>query len=366
MLTEILARKRLPQLDGLRFIACAMVIVYHGGFPMPAGDGVMYFFVLSGFLFAWLFTAQWERRPDSISLRDYYWKRSCRILPAAYGAILFTLLARRVLKIHFDVPHALSAAFYYANYYNALNGHPGASGLAHYWSLAVEEQFYFVWPLCFIFFMRRGRGSTNQLVAFLVVAVVVVCAWRSYAHLVLGLSAAYTYNAFDCRFDSLAIGCLAGALVRRASVARFVEKLSGHPVAPAVTLAAIGGLLRLGSWFEHSIGFTIISVLIALLMMQLMVQYRSPWWSWLDSRPMRYLGGTLSYSMYLYHEWGLGAGHKLGGGILMLLVGFPASIGLAAASHYIVEKPFLWIRDWRTDHVWTRRAASSEGKATAA
>jgi peptidoglycan/LPS O-acetylase OafA/YrhL len=351
VLTEILGRKRLPQLDGLRFFACAAVIVYHGGLPVPAGDGVMYFFVLSGFLFAWMFTAYWERKPDSISLRDYYWKRSCRILPAAYGAIAFTLAARHLLKFPISLSHATAAGFYYANYYNALHDHPGWTGFAHYWSLSVEEQFYLMWPICFIFFMRWGGGRTGKLTTFLAVAMVAVCAWRSYAYASLGLGSAYVYNAFDCRFDSLAIGCLAGVLVRRPTIAGLVDKLSAHPASPLITMVGIGLLLRLGETFNYTVGFSLMSLLMALFMLQVICLHRSRWWSWLDNRVLTYLGGALSYSMYLYHGWGLGAARQLAPGsvTLQVILAFPVTIALAAGSYHLVEKPFLWIRDRRVN-----------------
>jgi peptidoglycan/LPS O-acetylase OafA/YrhL len=360
MLAEILERRRLPQLDGLRIFGCAGVIVVHAGLPAPGGD-VMWFFVLSGFLFAWIFTGYWSRSPDSISLRAYFWRRCCRILPAAYGAILFTLAGKALLHMPIDLHHAASAAFYYANYYNALHGHP-ASGFGHFWALSLEEQFYLVWPLAFVWFMRWGRGKTDKLIVFLVVAVVAVCAWRSFAYLGLRLGQAWVYNAFDCRFDCLAIGCLAGLLVRRPSVAGLVDRLSASPVSPLVTLVSVGVLLRLGETFSYTLSYTAVSSLIALFMLQVVCLHRSRWWAWLDNRVLAYFGSKLSYSMYLYHAWGLSLGHKLApdSRLLQLVIAFPVTIGLAVASYYVVEKPFLRVRDrWFNTKVVLSRAEAA-------
>lgn len=99
----------------------------------------------------------------------------------------------------------MGAGFLYlVNYFNAVNGHPGTA-IAHAWSLAVEEQFYFIWPMLFLYARRKGVGFSIGITAL---CIVVVVALRSILYLGLSVSNAYVYNAFETRFDSLAVGCL--------------------------------------------------------------------------------------------------------------------------------------------------------------
>jgi len=141
-LQNVFAQKHLPALDGLRFVAVLMVLFDHGGINHLGGDGVTYFFVLSGFLFSWLLCRQWERN-KSISFRRFYFRRTCRIVPACYCCLIFTIAAKNILGLPVDYAHAVSAFTYTANYYNAFYNHP-PTGFSFFWSLAVEEQFYLV------------------------------------------------------------------------------------------------------------------------------------------------------------------------------------------------------------------------------
>src|SRR4029434_2724381 len=114
----------IPALDGLRAVAVLLVIFSHFGFAfVPAIQGVMVFFVLSGFLITWLLLKEHDRR-GTISLLSFYKHRTLRIFPAfyAYWLMMVALLigtGRTVLW-----PHAWSALFYGSNYYSAIYGDP--------------------------------------------------------------------------------------------------------------------------------------------------------------------------------------------------------------------------------------------------
>jgi peptidoglycan/LPS O-acetylase OafA/YrhL len=229
------------------------------------------------------------------------------------------------------------------NYFNALHGHPSSS-IAHAWSLAVEEQFYLVWPAAFMLLATRGR---HALFAGLVAALCAVMVWRSIAYGVLGLGQAYAYNAFDCRFDCLAAG---GLLAVACGSRRFlsaadacVRRWHAWPLALACALLPVIDFVS--PRLRYTIGFTAEALIIAFAISQLLILSATLPWRALDARPIRYIG-RVSYGMYLYHLWGLGAGAAMTRvhAWLGLPAGFLATVVLASISHYAIERPFLVLK----------------------
>src|SRR5215218_2224965 len=148
-----------PGLDGLRAFAVIAVLLYHAGISwLPGGFlGVEVFFVLSGYLITALLLAEW-RTKGSVDVKAFWMRRARRLLPALYLLIVATL-AYAVVFLPGEVAglrnDALAAFGYVTNWYLVL-GHESyfeavgrPSLLKHLWSLAVEEQFYLVWPLVF-------------------------------------------------------------------------------------------------------------------------------------------------------------------------------------------------------------------------
>jgi peptidoglycan/LPS O-acetylase OafA/YrhL len=149
-----------PGLDGLRAIAVAAVFLYHSRIDwLPGGFlGVDLFFVLSGYLITSLLLVEWEAR-NRIDLRRFWLRRARRLLPALVVVVLLSLALAAIFARQ-DLGHTrsdvLGSLFYFANwheivanrsYFNVM-GNP--SLLQHTWSLAVEEQFYIVWPLLLV------------------------------------------------------------------------------------------------------------------------------------------------------------------------------------------------------------------------
>src|SRR5438270_11804150 len=119
-LLEGLAQSHLPCLDGLRMVAVFLVVFYHFGFAaVPAGHGVLAFFVLSGFLVTWLLLKE-DEKYGSISLRLFYVRRSLRIFPAFY--VYWLLLTASLLIFHKQIiwAQAISSLAYVNNYYQAI------------------------------------------------------------------------------------------------------------------------------------------------------------------------------------------------------------------------------------------------------
>lgn len=164
----------IPGLDGLRALAVIAVIVYHADSRWLGGGflGVEVFFVISGYLITLLLVAERERT-GAISLGNFWMRRARRLLPALW--LLLTLLAvwcavwerDRLGMLRGDT---LGGFFYGANWFQIWTGSSYTSSFAfaplrHLWSLAVEEQFYIVWPLVMWVLLRRVRPRTSPVLA---------------------------------------------------------------------------------------------------------------------------------------------------------------------------------------------------------
>lgn len=335
-----MTEKRLPALDGLRAVAVSLVIFGHAGYPIkgiPADTGVNLFFVLSGFLITRLLLRE-EEETGSVSLSRFYWRRTLRIFPAYYAFLAASFLLDYLAHSPWPTSLGLSGLTYTVNYYNALHGHPSTS-IAHAWSLAVEEQFYLLWPLLFILLAKR-----RQLVAGLTVLLVAVVAYRTF-QVFNGASTAYLYNAFETRFDSLAIGCLFAVISTR--IQRWAPMVAPNFLAPlAVVVLILLSRFSGSDNYHYAFGFTVEALLCALLIFQCMYLAGQGRIRWLESRPMRYLG-TISYPMYLYHAIGGSFGRRVPGTNVHLefLGTFAATVIIASLSYYVIERPFLKLRN---------------------
>ena len=173
----------LPGLDGMRALAVAAVMVYHANNSwLPGGFlGVEVFFVISGYLITLLLIGEHERT-GRINLRQFWYRRARRLLPALFllliGVTIYTALFRRdaLGQLRGDV---LAALTYTSNWYQIWVGQGYTSSgdfapLRHLWSLAVEEQFYLVWPLVMVGLIRLGRRRLPAMSRWLFLAAVVV------------------------------------------------------------------------------------------------------------------------------------------------------------------------------------------------
>src|SRR5262245_29415417 len=181
----------LPGLDGMRALAVIAVMVYHANSAwLPGGFlGVEVFFVISGYLITLLLIGEQERN-GRLSLKGFYLRRARRLLPALFtlllGITLYTTIFRRdaLGALRGDVAAALT---YVTNWYQIWVGQGyTATGdfapLRHLWSLAVEEQFYLVWPLVMILLLRVGRRRLPDVSWLLVVVAFVITAVMAALH----------------------------------------------------------------------------------------------------------------------------------------------------------------------------------------
>jgi peptidoglycan/LPS O-acetylase OafA/YrhL len=331
-----------PALDGLRAVAIAAVIGCHYFHRPRAGYlGVDLFFVLSGFLITTLLLEE-HQRSGRISLRAFYVRRARRLLPA-----LFTLLAAfllvEVAAMPFDhtLPHELSwvglqaavGAFYVSNFFAAW--YPDLARLSHLWSLAMEEQFYLLWPLIVVFAVRR-RVTPNRLLALLLITAAAV--WLNRVSLWLaGAPVNRLYYTPDVVSDSLLIGCAAGVVYvhRIESIMRRMTQLA--PLA----LAVVAGYLVLGPSripvHPTAAGWPLWKTVIALLSACCVIAAAQSVGlvTRVLSIPALVFVGRISYGLYLWHPffvWVLN---------VPPLEALPLTFATATLSYYTVERAFL-------------------------
>ena len=164
-----------PALDGVRALAVAAVLAFHGGMSWARGGylGVDAFFVLSGYLITTLLLTEWQRT-GGIALAAFWGRRARRLLPALLLLIVVVTIAARSLlppeEVRLLRGDGLAAVFYVANWQMLLGGGDyfaqtaAPSPLEHTWSLAIEEQFYLLWPLLLLVLLASRRPLRRLVV----------------------------------------------------------------------------------------------------------------------------------------------------------------------------------------------------------
>ena len=344
-----------PALDGLRTVAVYLVVLFHSGLSWMRGGfiGVDLFFVLSGFLVTNVMLAEY-RSTGSIQLRRFYARRVRRLLPAALIAIvviclLASITEPRLVAMSF-VDDARSSLLYFANWNflgastNYFADDVNKSPFLHFWSLAIEEQFYFAFPLLLVLLTKWGKPL------------------KKFRNIIWGIGALFTaslalqiitqqsnpmraYYATDTRVYQLAAGALlAVILLRQKDSASTPAQLPFQSaITPLVFIAFIA--LAIGDgWFFSSLSASTRGLLATAaavgLIWSLEPHLPSTFQRVLSSKNLTYLG-RISYGTYLWH-WPLIVLSKPVLSLSPVQLAFFSTIGataLSALSYELIETP---------------------------
>ena len=362
---------RLPALDGLRGVAILGVMLYHqtliGQSPAPVDRalallplggwaGVDLFFVLSGFLITGIL---WDARGAEHAMRDFYARRVLRIFPLYYAVVAFALL---VLP---NLPHPRAERWgqiagdelwywlFLSNFSIAASDAFRHGILDVSWSLAIEEQFYLLWPPL-VLWMRRER--LMRLCAALVVGAL---AWRVGA-LLAGMSPFAVLVLTPGRVDGLAVGAFVALAVRAPGglerLGRAAPVVVGASLAVLAGIAAHAGGLHALDAGVQSAGFTALASLWGGVLVLALTSARV---AAALERPALMTLGRFSFALYLFHlpvraalhaaigpyERGLAVlGSFLPAQLVFYAVSTAATLGLAWLSWHLYEKRFLALK----------------------
>lgn len=319
-----LDQRSLPALDGIRGLAVLLVLAYHGYSRIPGSLGVEIFFVLSGFLITKLLLRELATSGD-ISVKNFYIRRSLRIFPAFYAYMIAVAFIDRVSPGYY-----WSAMTYTINYYVSFHGNQGNT-MYHLWSLAVEEQFYLLWPFIFVLFCKRLKTLT-WLTAALVVGS------QFYKLAIAGhVTGDHIYRSFDTRGPEILMGCLAALLLRNSN------RVPSWLLSPWMAALSVAELAIANARSnESSVTYFHLADSAVIVILLLQAIHYAP--RILDRNPLKYVG-QISYSLYLYHPmmYFLCKGLHLRYSVYLLL-STALSFAAATISRYTIEAWFIRLK----------------------
>lgn len=366
------ALKHLPALDGLRGLAISLVLMHNLSAdalpPTSTGRilefalnigwiGVQLFFVLSGFLITRILLRT-QSSPNYY--RAFFGRRVLRIFPLYYGVLLVAFVALPLMGVGspalaHDQEHQVWLWLYLSNWTHVLNF--DSRLFPHFWSLAIEEQFYLLWPL--LLHRRTARQVLRLSIAIAVVSLLVRAAMLWFgAH----ADSVYTYTV--CRMDALALGAVVAALLEMPATAKWLSARRQSLAWGAVVLWMLGLIVTHGyprlSPLGQTLGYSWLACVFAIAVLAVAcgpAEGRSPVWEKaLAALPLRTLG-EYSYAMYVFHklldDWigkpmlahfGLLDQPSFTIGIGYVVAASLATLALAALSYHFFEKHFLSLK----------------------
>ncbi len=345
----------MPGLDGVRAIAVVAVLLFHADSTwLPGGFlGVDVFFTLSGFLITSLLLAELDQR-GGIRFGRFYLRRGRRLLPALFAVLVVTALLAATIaqdaaaRVRED---AIAAFLYVTNWWYVVDqtSYFEATGrppmLQHLWSLAVEEQFYFIWPLLMYGLWRLGGARGVRIGAVVgALASTLAMAWISVrAGIPEGADAGRVYFGTDTHAMTLLVGAALATVWSPGAInARLTRR--GIVVVTAVAFASLTALVAIfllvgpTSTLLFRGGFLVVGLVTAGVVMGAAVS-SSVFAKALAVQPLRWLGER-SYGIYLWH-WPIFL--VLRPGIDVDSDGWPVQVARFALTFAVAELSYRWV-----------------------
>jgi peptidoglycan/LPS O-acetylase OafA/YrhL len=356
------------ELDGLRAVAVAAVILHHSftRHIKGGGLGVDLFFVLSGYLITSLLVAEFYNT-KGIRLGFFYLRRACRLLPSVALVLLLTAFIWWIQpptgRIWVWWKCASAVAFYYANFF-----YGNLDCLAPAWSLSVEEQFYFFWPLTLLFLLKSKSPSmirhATLFLIFLCIGIRALLVWNSF-------SAFPIYTFTPCRGDQLLIGALVALYAGHPNAKRVVAMLCRYKLPEIVFVYFLLACVLYSGWdtkWYFYIGPTLNALLFAVLIGCVSYGIKGTvLMKCLGNQAMRWTGKR-AYGLYLYHMPlfhfvdVLGLTRGLNNIAATFLVKLPLTFIFAALSYAYIESPFLRKRNsFRANEQYPESTSAVQG-----
>jgi peptidoglycan/LPS O-acetylase OafA/YrhL len=339
----------IPSLDGIRAISFFLVFFSHAGLGgiVPGGFGVSVFFLLSGYLITTLLRAEFGRY-GRISLGHFYLRRVLRILPPLYITLALAMVLASIGPNAPGIPFAgtLAQALQVSNYFQIYSADaitlPGSGVL---WSLAVEEHFYLIFPLLYVWMCPRFDAARQALILLAVCAAAL--AWRCLLHFYFHAGFEYTYYGTDARFDSILYGCVFAIIANPV----FKDPLQGWFLRHMKWLLPLGFGLLLGTFiyrndsFRETFRYTVQALALIPLFIAA-IHYQGSWVVRLLNLPWVRFLGVLSYSLYLCHYIIMENLARLWPMPLFLqgAVSLTCALGFSTLVHYWIERPATRVR----------------------
>lgn len=323
----------IPSLDGLRAISIGLVILGHAYVPTTllgrvlfehSALGVKIFFVISGYLITRLLLEEIEQFGD-VSLTLFYARRALRILPAFLLFVASVVVLNQLVIISLPPGTLLHVLTYTVNF---RSNNPWC--IAHLWSLSVEEQFYILWPFAVRFLPRRSWTP----IAFLAFSANIGFGafHRLFGVRLFGLNPAVQVYASPFVCGSIAIGCLLA--IWEKPIRRIGRRLFAHRA--GILLVPI--ILLVDTFSKEPISATALDFLLVLFVARCVFHPHDNIGRFLNLPSMRFVG-KLSYSLYLWQQLFFHFSF-----VPMFPMNVIGTAGLANASYFGLEKPFLKLR----------------------